>query len=280
MKLNVEAAIIRSSVAGMKILQHMNDVGIELSRRSKLSSALLSVGLDKDASILKPVLREVISSQNKDGGYESTKETTQCLRFLYYFKDKNTYIPTIEKALKWLISLQNKNGGYGDSERDRSRIPVTSLVLEIFYLYQSFGIPQKIIKKACNWLEKEWLHDMSNYGLSYKCSGFLKSAAYFPYFFNEEVITKSILWLYNDQNKDGGWGPNKYSYVGSVPSYTAFAIEALLYHYPKRSDINKINKGIKWLIKNQLNIGLWKEHHPDHALAPILKTLEFYNKLK
>lgn len=265
----IEIALAKALVCSSILLKKMTEINIEAGRRAYLASGMLSVGL-KHEPLIKTLLRDALKSRYKDGSWGSIVETIACLKFLLkvYKKEK------LVNSFKWLLKVQNKDGGWGRCPKDRSRIPVTFRLIENFYIA---GEPSTSkIKKAYSWMEKEWLKDMSFSGLSYKAAGILIASKYYGEF-SSKIIKKTIGWLIRNQNKDGGWGPNKHSPVGSVPSYTGLAASALIpYANTDTSIKNCIHKGTCWIIKNQISTGQWKEHPPENSLVECMTALNSF----
>jgi squalene-hopene/tetraprenyl-beta-curcumene cyclase len=83
----------------------------------------------------------------------------------------------------------------------------------------------------------------------------------------ESAILRAVTWLETHQNEDGGWGEDCRSYddpawIGrgvSTPSQTAWALLAL--EAAGRRDSAAVDRGIAWLVSNQLDDGGWDEEH-------------------
>jgi hypothetical protein len=268
-RLNLQAVLDESVILLTKIFFRMREVNIEIMRVSEVATVLLEMGLKKDGDIIH-LFNEIIKLKNNA---PNISEKICCLEFLSYFPEAKKIVT---KNINFLFRHINKDGGLGRFVGDRSRIPVSWKALESFYLNNHPY--DKNIKKIVDWMQKEWKKDMKRGGLSYKCAGVLLANSYYPYF-NKRFISKSIMWLLDDQNRDGGWGPRKDSPVGSVPSYTALALRALTNY--KSEEIRKsIRKGVKWLIKNRLKNRFWKEHPAEVPLIHICLFLNKYLNLK
>lgn len=262
----LQSLLDMSTILLTKVFLKMREVNIELMRVSEVAAVLLELGLKKDKEI-NNIFNDIIKSKNKT----NLSEMIYCLEFLSYFPEAKE---VINNTIKFLFNHTNKDGGLGRFVGDRSRIPVSWKALESFYLN---NCPyDKNIKKIVNWIQKEWAEDIQRGGLSYKCSGILLANSYYPYF-DKDFISKSIKWLLDDQNEDGGWGPRRGSPVGSVPSDTALALRALSNY--KGNEVERvIRKGIKWLMENKLESGFWKEHPVEKPLIHISLFLNKYLK--
>ncbi len=272
MESKLKKALENSFPLGIRLLLKMEDVGIEIKRRAKLAEIMVLIGLEKDDDLIKKVLEDTLKEQRKDGGWGTIEESIICLRFISHFKGNKNIKNRIKKAISWLFSVQNKNGGWGRSLRDRSRIPITFRVVELF---SDLKVPfNKKIKKSYGWMEKEWKKDISFSGLSYKASGILIANKSYPKNFSKEIIQKTLNWLIHDQIKDGGWGPNQYSPINSTSIYTSLVLFALIKYRSKEVD-KKIKKGINWMLNHQLKGGQWKEHPPEDGVISCLKVINF-----
>jgi len=254
----------------IKLLRKMQLVEIEYSRISELASALLILGFDIDDDYLKPVLEQAKLQVSKTSSTAAIISSLNLLSFLP--NQKKIVADNINLILKY----KNKDGGYGRFYGDRSRIPVCWRILECF---KRNNIEDSTVRDFVKWMEDEWTRDMSRGGLSYKCSGILIANSYYP-LFSREFIERSLNWLLDDQNSDGGWSAKKDSPVGSVPSYTGLALRALT-NYQNDLRVKKaIDAGIVWLNSNMLNSGLWKEHPIEKACIEISLFLDSYLKCK
>jgi hypothetical protein len=257
----LEAILDSDIVLLIKILNKMQEVGIENSRQSQVAGTLLELGLDREDESIQKVLKVSLQRTEKNE-ILGMSEAINCLKLLSFYKEDSK--SSIMKLTDIIVDSLNNDGGLGRFKGDRSRIPICWRLLESFYyLNEENGINKKII----DWMEKEWLNDMKFGGLSYKCSGILIAAKYYP-FFGSDLIEKSLNWLIEDQSEDGGWSAKKGFSVGSVPSYTGLALRALA-NYDKSEKINNsISCGIDWLIATRQK-GLWKEHPIERALIGI-----------
>jgi prenyltransferase beta subunit len=252
----------RDMVILIKILNRMQEVGIENSRQSQVAGALLELGLDKEDESIQRVL--LVSEQRTEKNeILGMSEAINCLKlFSFYEKDFKTSVTELTNII---VDCSNNDGGLGRFNGDRSRIPICWSLLESFHYLNKEN--DNNIKRIINWMEKEWSNDMTFGGLSYKCAGILIAAKYYP-FFNNKFIERSLNWLMNDQSDDGGWSAKKGFSVGSVPSFTGLALRALM-NYEKSDKVeNAISHGINWLIATR-HKGLWKEHPIERSLIQI-----------
>ena len=270
MNKKLENVIENSFPVSIKLIRKMQEMGIEIGRRAKLADMLIRIGHSKDNDLIKNVLIRCLEEQREDGGWGTIEETLICLRFIAHFREDRNISIRVNKAIRWLFLVKNKKGGWGRSLRDRSRIPMTFRVVEDF---KKLGLPlNNRILEAYTWMENEWWKDVSFSGLSYKASGILIANKCYQNIFSKEIIDRTIDWLLKDQNKDGGWGPNKYSPVGSSAVFTPLAIRALL-NYDSPEIRKAIDLGLKWIIKNQQKGGQWKEHPPEDGIIGCLNLI-------
>jgi len=270
----LEEAITAAFPLSINLLKKMEEIGIEIGRRAKLANMLLKIGLQKRDKLIINVLNKALEEQRKDGGWGSIEESLICLRFISNFQEENLIKDRIKKAVHWLFLNQNKNGGWGRCVRDRSRIPMTFRIVEIFY---DLGIKRNsAIERAYAWMENEWNKDMRFSGLSYKASGILIANKCFMEL-SKRTVENTLRWLLQDQNKDGGWGPNQYSPVGSTPNQTSLVLRALLkYNNPETK--KAIEKGMTWIVTHQLKGGQWKEHPPEDGVVGCVDAITLFLK--
>lgn len=268
MKQDLTPILNKSTFLLLKVFLRMQEIGIELMRTSEISAVLLELGMQKDDDI-QIILNNIKESVNKKG----ISEMINSLQLLSYFPEEKKQS---ELLINIILANRNIDGGIGRFISDRSRIPVCWRLLECLCLHK--WLYDSNINELITWMQKEWIKDsqIQKGGLSYKCSGILIANSYYPKF-DKEFISDTLDWLINDQNEDGGWGPRKDSPSGSIPSDTALALRALSNYKAKKIEV-AIEKGLKWLLKNRLNNGFWKEHPAEKPLIDISIFLNKYLK--
>jgi len=260
---DIETAIHRSVISLSQITRDFLRKEIELSRICRIAVLLKKSGVDSDNILFHKLVKKCTDMQRSDGGWTDVIETMWCATLLNIYSEFSDYV---EKALKWLRNQSCNDGGWGKSIRDCGRIPVTGLLL---YL-----LPQLSSDENLKWLENKWRQEQKRepcltYKAAFAMMAFNKNN-YQPG--NYDLISKTICWLIDHQNDDGGWGPWKGHPVGSDPWCTGISIVGLL-QYPDKIPKISLEKAIKWLIKNQLPNGLWSYHYIEEGSSWALHAL-------
>ena len=191
-------------------------------------------------------------------------------------------------GLEWLLAMQNKDGGFSafenavdkelvnhipfndlDNMLDPSTADVTGHVLETLGHF-GFTNSFKPVARGITFLKKTqeksgawWGRWGVNY--IYGTHGALLGLALVGEDMSQPYIRRAVEWLYSVQQESGAWGEDCESYrrvelAGkgeATPSQTAWALMALM--SAGEIDDPRVEKGIRWLIENQLPGGGWKE---------------------
>jgi len=260
---DIETAIHRSVISLSQIARDFLSKEIELTRICRIAVLLKESGVDSDNILFHKLVKKCTDMQRSDGGWTDVIETMWCATLLNIFSE---FSDCVEKAFKWLRNQSCNDGGWGKSIRDSGRIPVTGLLL---YL-----LPQLSSYEDLKWLENKWykereLEPCLNYKAAFTLMAFSKNK-YQPG--NHDLISKTVCWLSNQQNDDGGWGPWKGHPVGSDPWCTGICIVGLI-QYSDKIPKKVLQKAIKWLRKNQLPNGLWPYHYIEEGSSWALYSL-------
>ena len=228
-----------------------------------------------------------------------------------------------QRGISFMISMQNDDGGFPSFERnndhkwlhfvpfegskylltDPSTPDLTGRALEFLGNYANLKKPEKISKKAVNWLLDNQEPDGSWYGRWGICYLYgtwsaltgLKAAGHSS---DHPAIKQSVGWLKKIQNKDGGWGESCYSdirekYVPlgtSTLTHTAWAVDALI--STSEEPTPEIKKGISYLVRegpkdcwtNDYPAGqamanfLYIHYHSYRYIYPLLTLSHYKNK--
>jgi hypothetical protein len=259
MELTIQQGIIALSQTIKDFLQK----DIELTRMCRLALLLKESGVNPNTILFKKIAEKCIKMQKDDGGWSDVPETMWCASFLNLSKE---YQNSVEKAQKWINDQSQKTQGWGKSLRDSARIPITGLIL--------YFLPQLSSDVCLKWLEKEWKKEWRcepclNYKAALTLMAFSKNY-YHPE--GNEIISKTVHLLADQQNDDGGWGPWKNHPVGSDPWCTGISMVSLL-HYPNELPQKVLRNGLEWIKKNQLPSGLWAYHYIEDGSAWALYAL-------
>lgn len=229
----------------------------ELERIVRVAILLIKTGVSQNNSIFQKILNSCLNEQKVDGGWTDVEETIWVLSFISNFSEnKEIY----EKGIHWLKSQKHKDGSWGNTERDIGRIPITGLLI---YL-----LPELSSMETMSWLQNEWDEDKEKFPvLTYKGSfilmalknSMIKSK-------NRDLNMEISQWLQEQQEEDGGWAPCKNHPIGSTPLYTGISLIGLL-QYPKLLSNEVIEKGVNWLVENQLPDGMWPDHYIEEGSA-------------
>ena len=197
----------------------------------------------------------------------------------------------IKIACDWIVGMQSNNGGWGAFDKNNTyhylnNIPFAdhgalldpptsdvsarcvSMLSQIDRIYY-----KKIIEKGVKFLKKEQEENGSWFGrwgtnYIYGTWSVLHALKAAGEDMNADYIKKSISWLKNKQNKDGGWGEDCATYweknknmdsIKSMPTQTSWAILSLL--ITEKVNDPAIENGIKFLKKNFNKKVLWKDNH-------------------
>ena len=216
--------------------------------------------------------REICESQHDDGGWCDVNET---VLFSAICITKSSAKDCYKAALSWLRKVRHDDAGWGRTERDISRIPITGLLLHL--------LPELSDQKAVNWLKNEWKKDFEgSTRLTYKGAFFLLGLSASHVAVDEcPLISDTYLFLADEQNEDGGFGPWKDHPIGSDPWSTGIVLLGLL-SYPSLIKREVIEKAVNWLAENQLPNGLWPYHYIEEGSAyaywGLVEALKYLSK--
>lgn len=246
-----------------KMIIEMQRKKIELARISKCSVQLILSGLSPN-SIPSSIIRDIVSSQKRDGGFVSNTDTIWNIKLLSFFPE---YGDQRKRAMTWLSGKRTERG-FGRSYRDIPRIPVSGLA---FYLNKELCRDIKDLE----WLENLWLKEKNS--LTYKAAYVLLAFRENNYFPSNNTILEIIDWLEHQQENDGGFSPWKGHPVGSNIYCTALAILGLS-AFPDISKKNVVDKAYSYIIRTQLINGIWPYHELEDGGAWGLRAITEYEK--
>ena len=197
---------------------------------------------------------------------------------------------SLSRAREWVLGLQSKNGGWAAFDADNTygflnNIPfsdhgalldpptedVTARCISMLAQMPGDVAGDRAIEAGIEYLRKTQLPDGSWYGrwgLNYIYGTWSSlcalNAAGLDH--RSDVVRKAADWLLNIQNADGGWGEDGNSYkleykgyetAPSTPSQTAWALLGLM--AAGHLDHPKVQQGIRYLMEQQGEDGLWEE---------------------
>ena len=266
--------MVTQTITGLACFIHNALYGeLEAVRLARAGYSLLAGGCNTNATF--PGYRlasHLISSQQSDGGWSDVEETLWCLGYLSAFRD--TYQSELSRGMKWLESVQLPCGAWGKSSRDQPRIPVTALTAIL--------APEPVGSAALTWLAQQWEVDLgSPTQLTYKGAFFLLAHAYSHASSDNDLVNRTIAYLKNEQEEDGGFSPWRGHPVGSDPWSTGVALWGLS-RVGELAPRQTVERALSWLKSKQLPNGLWPYHYLDDgtamALIGISKFLPFLSK--
>jgi prenyltransferase beta subunit len=218
---------------------------IELARIVKTCALLLLSGL-ASSSIEPNIIKACSCSQKADGGFTGTSDTLWSIVLL---KNYPAFSLQVEQALAWLESNTDDYGGFGRTQRDMRRIPVTGLAL---YL-----LPEILPHKHLKWLENAWTEEMNS--LTYKAAYTLMAFSKTNYQPSNNLIERTVQWLVNQQEQNGGFAPWIEHPVGPNIYCTSIASLGLL-SFGKEQHKTSILKAYDYMKQTQLPSGIWPYH--------------------
>ena len=220
---------------------------LEVKRIAICTLSLIRGGTHPKGDLFMHVAQYIIANQQNDGGWADIEETLISVKFLSLMG--LAYNSSVEKGNKWLLDQRNPDGGWGRTNRDISRIPVTGLLLHI--------LPALSDQNAVSWLKREWATDFEGATrLTYKGGFFLLGLSATKIALKDcPLIKNTYLFLAEEQNEDGGFGPWKDHPIGSDPWTTGIVLLGLL-SYPELVKRGVVKKAVNWLAETQLHNGL------------------------
>ena len=246
-----------------QIVKEFLSKDIELIRVCRTAVLLKESGVNPFNTVYGEVARKCVRNQLKDGGWTDVEETLWCAAFLDFYDD---FSDSVNGAVKWLNEQECSDGCWGKSKRDRARIPLTSLLLCF--------MPQLKSDDRMKWIEDKWHQEQKlDPNLTYKVALTIMAFSrnkYTPE--NNQLINKSVKWLCEQQNENGGWSPWKNHPVGSDPWCTGISLISLT-HFKDKLPAEVLNSGIDWLMRKQLPNGLWPYHYIEDGSSWALYAL-------
>lgn len=248
--------VVMRSVRALQAFTHSSiDPLKEPIRIARAAIASHIAGVDHRP--LDHIANDLSNPQFKDGGWADTEETAWVAGFISQVIRKDD--PAVSKAIQWLKANRLHGGGWGRHSRDRARIPTTALVLAL--------LPEAGCDEDYEWIAREWAKDLASpVQLSYK-GGFYLLAALKPSIQGDsDLIDRTICYLAQDQNVDGGFAPWKNHPIGSDPWSTGVVLWGLS-KWIDRLDPAVIERALHWLEVTQLPSGYWPYHYLDEGTS-------------
>ncbi|HYM62307.1 MAG TPA: squalene--hopene cyclase [Thermoanaerobaculia bacterium] len=196
----------------------------------------------------------------------------------------------VNSAVSWVLTMQNDDGGWGAFDKgcdnevftfipfadhnamiDPSCEDITGRTIEAL-IALGHDPKEPAIRSAIRFLHRS--QDPSGtwygrWGCNYIYGSFLalRGLAKANEDMHDPRYQRTVRWLIERQNEDGGWGELPRSYdepalkgVGpSTPSQTAWALLSLIVAGAAKSQA--VRRGVDYLIDNQLEDGSWRDEH-------------------
>ena len=234
---------------------------LEPVRLARTACILLSAGCSSSGSFpWHEIAERIVKKQREDGGWSDVEETIWSIGLLNKFPFR--YTSNINNGIGWLKSVRLPCGVWGRNNRDQPRIITTALA--------SFFVQSIIDNSALRWMSSQWETDMkSTTKLTYKAGFFLLTTVYENASSNESLKKRTVTFLENSQNDDGGFGPWKGHPVGSDPWSTGIVLWGLS-KVGDQAPKPTIERTVKWLRSKQLPNGFWPYHYLDDGTAMAL----------
>jgi len=230
------------------MMAEMSRKGLDLSRLTKTAGILLSIGVSRN-SIPDNILAQCLEEQRSDGGWVGITDTMWNTYFLLKY-DHSKYESQISRGVSYLKTMRAADGLWGRSERDRSRIPVTGMIL---YLLPQLATPDILLS-----FEQLWWSERNT--LTYKAAYSLMAMARCSYVPRRPgLIEDTVEWLVANQREDGSFAPWRSHPVPSNVFYTSIAVLGLA-QYPHLVPSETFAQALQWLIQTQLPQGIWGFH--------------------
>jgi len=266
-------AIDPSSNALLGLLGDFLSKEIESIRVARILFALLQVKQGLSREFPDNALPQWRGTQHHDGGWSDPEETAWAIAVLSQLSEKNSEV--VNKAMNWLGDVRHSAGGWGRHPRDQVRIPTTALVISL--------VPSIATPKDKAWIRQAWEKDLNRpVHLSYKGGFYLLAANSENAETIDPLVSRTIAYLADDQNDDGGFGPWRGHPVGSDPWSTGVVLWGLS-KWIDYADPVIIEKALAWLEKTQLPSGYWAYHYLDegtsYALIGAVSALRALKKL-
>jgi squalene-hopene/tetraprenyl-beta-curcumene cyclase len=194
----------------------------------------------------------------------------------------------IERGLAWFLGMQGKDGGWGSFDADNNRLvfnnipfadhgalldpsteDLTGRGLELLGTL-GHGVDHPAARHALGFIRRTQTRDGSWYGrwgvnYIYGTWSVLRGLAAIGEDLSQDYVQRSVAWLRDHQNADGGWGETLASYDDperagrgdSIPSQTAWALLGLF--AAGHADGPAVDNGIRYLLDTQRADGAWED---------------------
>lgn len=230
---------------------------LDTNRLCRSATALFLTGNGREDTKLSDFAHYVLGRQSDDGGWADPEETAWAVAVLS--QPAAEHGNAVTKAKEWLHSARHADGGWGRHPRDQMRIPTTALVLTL--------VPSVATDADKAWVRQGWEKDLNSpVHLSYKGGFYLLTVDKEGKEEVDPLTLRTIAYLAEDQNDDGGFGPWRNHPIGSDPWSTGVVLWGLS-KWIDYVDREVVEKALGWLERTQLPSGYWPYHFLDEGTS-------------
>jgi squalene-hopene/tetraprenyl-beta-curcumene cyclase len=215
---------------------------------------------------------------------------------------------SIQRGLEWMAGMQSKNGGWAAFDKDNNKKYLTKIPFSDFgetldppsvdvtaHLLEMYGRlgstrGDRTVNRGFNYVVSDQEEDGSWFGrwgvnYVYGAGAVLPALEAIGEDMSQPYIRRSVDWIMDHQNKDGGWGESCGSYVDpalrgvgpSTASQTAWALLGLVAAGEQKGEAAR--RGVMYLAQSQQGGGTWDEPYftgtgfPGYGVGERLKAL-------
>ena len=220
-------------------------------------SVILAKGILTSEKLRNCLVKYVEQTAQPQGGWADPEETAWSLAVLCQANREGTQL--VLEGNNWLASVRRPGGGWGRHARDQVRIPTTALVFTL--------VPSVATDADQAWVRQAWEKDLNSpVHLSYKGGFYLLTVDSKNSGEVHPLVLRTITYLAEDQNDDGGFGPWRDHPIGSDPWSTGVVLWGLS-KWIDYVDPVVIEKALGWLERTQLPSGYWPYHFLDEGTS-------------
>ena len=240
-----------------RFISHATNGHVEPVRLGRAAITIFFASLALESHLLVQSSTFLKNTQLRDGGWSDPEETAWALAFLSKLGAEENKV--VQKGVQWLHSVRHPGGGWGRHPRDQVRIPTTALVITL--------VPSVATQADKEWVKRAWERDLASpVRLSYKGGFYLLTADSGDRGQPDALVSRTISYLADDQNEDGGFGPWRNHPIGSDPWSTGVVLWGLS-KWVDIVDSSVIQNALGWLEKTQLPSGYWAYHYLDEGTS-------------
>lgn len=267
---SLDMAILRGTTSLLLTLNELYEKEIEPLRLALAVKSLLSCGIQYHTPIVAQSVERLAGLQRPDGGWTGIVDTCHCI-YVFGFLDQQDIV---EKAGRWLQAQRQPGGGWGRFPRDISRIPTTSLVINTL-IDHGFSPTAGLIAEAATFLIATWQKEFGPGGLTYKASHVLSTFSRLPPSTAPELANRTLMWLLQQQEPDGGYAPWRGHPGGPTRQITAVVLDGLL-DWGTDLPAPGLAAMVAYLLAGQEKSGRWPEHEIDAVSSRALLAIYRY----